>query len=79
MEKGNEQLVRKEVIQAVNKAKKLRSDFLGFGSVLNKQYPTKWNEMKKKWDEEFSDIRVIVKVAVTIRGSREMKGPFKAQ
>lgn len=79
MEKENEKLVRKEVIKAVNKAKKLRSDFLGFGSVLNKHYPTKWNETKKKWDEQLSDIRVIVKVDVTIRGSREMKGPFKAQ
>lgn len=79
MEKENEKLVRKEVIKAVNKAKKLRSDFLGFGSALNKEYPAKWNETKKKWDEQFSDIRVIVKVDVTLRGSREMKGPFKAQ
>ncbi len=79
MEKENEKLVRKEVIQAVNKAKKLRSDFLGFGSALNKKYPTKWNETKKEWDAQLSDIQVIVKVDVTIRGAREMKGSFKAQ
>ncbi len=76
MEKENEKLVRKEVMQAVNKAKRLRSDFLGLGSALNKKYPAKWNETKKEWDAQLSDIQVIVKVDVTIRGAREMKGPF---
>lgn len=61
----------KEKIQlALEKTQKqLKSDILGFGTAVYREYPKKWNNYyKKNWDEEFPKVKVKVTCDVRITG-----------
>ncbi|KZL89058.1 Ger(x)C family spore germination protein [Clostridium magnum] len=59
----------KEKIQlALEKTQKqLKSDILGFGTAVYREYPKEWNNYyKKNWDEEFPKVKVKVTCDVRI-------------
>lgn len=47
--------------------KKMKTDALGFGDAFHKSYPQDWKKLSKSWENEFAEIRMDVKVHVTIR------------
>lgn len=47
--------------------KQLKSDILGFGTAVYREYPKQWNNYyKKNWDEEFPKVKVKVTCDVRI-------------
>ncbi|MGM0877498.1 MAG: Ger(x)C family spore germination protein [Bacillota bacterium] len=78
VEEKNEELIKKEIEMAVNKAQEeINSDIFGFGDTLNKKYPKKWEEVKDKWDDLFPNVDYEVKVNVEIIRTDFMQGTFK--
>ncbi|MBP2240965.1 spore germination protein KC [Cytobacillus eiseniae] len=55
------------IMSSVEKAKELGTDIYGFGEAINRSEPKKWEDLKKKWDEEFKNTEVVVKVDLKIR------------
>lgn len=51
---------------AFQKAQELRADIYGTGLAAHRQYPKKWREVSKDWDEYFADMDLAVEVHVTL-------------
>ncbi len=45
---------------------KFGTDIFGFGEAVHRQYPYRWQSLKKKWDKEFLQIDVTVTTNLTI-------------
>ncbi len=59
--------------------KDLKSDIFGFGSILNKKYPNKWNMMQESWSDTFSTVNYTTKVSVSIIGTDLKQGVFEVK
>lgn len=62
IEKKQAKLIKKEVMAAVQKVQKLKSDILGFGNIFHSKEPKKWHKAADKWDENLAQIKVDVNV-----------------
>lgn len=69
LEKEIEKEIKDRMRMTLDKAQgELESDIFGFGEALYKKYPKEWNNTyKEKWDDEFSEVEVIVKPKVFVR------------
>jgi spore germination protein KC len=69
LEKEIEKEIKDRIRMTLDKAQgELGSDIFGFGEELYKKYPKEWNNTyKEKWDDEFSELEVIVKPKVFVR------------
>ncbi|MGM0900389.1 MAG: Ger(x)C family spore germination protein [Bacillota bacterium] len=69
LEKEIEKEIKDRMRMTLDKAQgELGSDIFGFGEALYKKYPKEWNNTyKEKWDDEFSEVEVIVKPKVFVR------------
>ena len=56
-----------DVENSLQAVKKMKADTLGFGDAFHKSYPQDWKDLSKSWENEFAEIRMDVKVHVTIR------------
>lgn len=70
--KQMEQKVKDEMIKSMSQTldtlqKKLKADAVGFGLILNQDYPDEWNKRKDKWPETFSKMDVDYHVNVSIK------------
>jgi spore germination protein KC len=78
-EKMNKQ-IEKEIKLAIEKAQKeFHSDIFGFGRALNKEEPKVWNEVKKDWNDRFTEAPYTVNVHFKINSTGLMRGPFQAK
>ncbi|MFZ5967252.1 MAG: Ger(x)C family spore germination protein [Bacillota bacterium] len=67
IEKNFEDFFKKEMEKTVKKAQKeYRSDFLGFGRILYREYPNTWRKIEKDWDKIFPRVEIAYKVKVTV-------------
>lgn len=61
--------VKKDIEACLIKAQQdYQTDIFGFGDEIHRKFPKQWNEMKDRWDTEFPNIAVSVKVNSKIRG-----------
>lgn len=67
LEKELEKETEKEVMAAVKAAQREKSDIFGLGETLNRKYPKAWENLKKEWDETFSESQVHVDVEGYLR------------
>ncbi|CAH1195226.1 Spore germination protein B3 [Paenibacillus allorhizoplanae] len=68
LEEESEQILQSHVEAVVSRAKKMKSDILGFGSQLGKDEPAYWKEVKDTWnDDMFPQTKVNYKVDLFIR------------
>ncbi len=67
LEKRTAQMVIGHSEQALQKAKKLRSDIFGFGVAMHRANPGYWKMAKDDWDHIFAELPVRYKVHVKIR------------
>lgn len=58
--------IKNKITDCVSIAQSLDADIFGFCTMVYKQYPKQWNEMKDRWSEVFSDIDLSVQVKVRI-------------
>jgi Ger(x)C family germination protein len=52
---------------------KYKVDVIGIGDYVSKHYPAKWEKIKSKWNDEFSKIKITVKVDSSIRRQGEIE------
>jgi spore germination protein KC len=68
LEKKAEESIKKEVVKAVEEAKKAKTDIFGFGDVVYRSYPQQWKMMKSNWsDRYFPQLEVNVTADAFIR------------
>jgi spore germination protein KC len=67
------------ILSSVEKAKKLNSDIFGFGEVIGRAEPKKWEDLKKNWDEEFRNTDVEVKADIKIRRTGTISESFQEE
>jgi spore germination protein KC len=67
LEKKKTNLIRSEVMAAIQKAKELDADVFGFGDAVHQKYPKEWESMEDKWDKIFPEIQVEVNVKAKLR------------
>jgi spore germination protein KC len=68
LEKKAGESIKKEVVKAVEEAKKAKTDIFGFGDVIYRSYPQQWKTMKSDWnDRYFPQLEVNVTVDAFIR------------
>lgn len=66
LEREKEKAVTRDIQAAVRMSRELRSDFLGLGDRLYRDYPDVWDRVKDDWREVWLP-RIAVDVEVTSR------------
>lgn len=80
LEREKEKAIAREVMTAVNRAKELKSDFLGLGEMIYREYPGVWERIKGEWREKWlPTVDVRVKVCCKIRRSGATVGPLQVR
>ena len=46
--------------------KKYQTDVLGYGKIIHKKNPKKWNQLKNKWDDTFKDLKIETDINIEI-------------
>jgi spore germination protein KC len=68
LEKTYEKEVKESMKQSIKTAQEqYKTDIFGFGQAIHRSNPKEWKTLKKKWDQEFVDLPVNVKVHAEIR------------
>lgn len=67
LEKYIQEQIKKEVELSFQAVKKMKADTLGFGDAFHKAYPQAWKKLSKNWEDEFAEVKMDVKVKVTIQ------------
>jgi spore germination protein KC len=57
-----EEKVKKQIIAAINKSKRLKSDVFGFGNYFFGKYPKYWEQIEANWYDYYPDIDVNIEV-----------------
>ncbi|MBO1512448.1 Ger(x)C family spore germination protein [Metabacillus bambusae] len=80
LNKRLENLVKQEVMSAISKAKdQWQTDIFGFGEVIYRNNPKKWDQMSKQWRTSgLKNMGVQVKVTGNISGYGLQEDPIKA-
>lgn len=63
LEDEQRQAVEKEIVALIRKAQEeYKLDILGLGEATMREFPEEWNKVKERWEEEFPQAEVEVKV-----------------
>ncbi|OOE12299.1 Ger(x)C family spore germination protein [Fictibacillus arsenicus] len=77
IEKMFNNVIEKEITKTIKAAQNFNSDVIGFGELLYRENPEKWNRVyKKNYNRIFPEIQVKVKVDSRIRRSGIRTSPF---
>lgn len=82
LEKEKEKAIVREVKAAVNRSKELKSDFLGLGDMIYRDYPEVWEKIKGNWRDEWLpavDVRVSVTSKIKRTGATAEPLPVHSQ
>lgn len=80
LNKKLENIVKQEVMSTISKAKdQWQTDIFGFGEVIYRKNPKKWDQMSKQWRTSgLKNMKVKVKVTGNIAGYGLQEDPIKA-
>jgi spore germination protein KC len=67
LEKGTEKQIKKEILDAINKAHQWKTDIFGFADAVYKKNPTYWKKNKNNWEDVFPEIPVQIQIHTEIR------------
>lgn len=63
LEQEKEKAIRRDVEAALRRSRELKSDFLGLGDRLYREYPDVWEQVKDDWrDDWLPNVAVEVKI-----------------
>lgn len=68
-ENMQEDLIKKEIMSAINKGKEIGADIFGFGDNIYMYHPKSWNKIENNWKQRFRNIEVNVEVKSNIERS----------
>lgn len=75
-ERKAQQELKKEIMDGVVEAQKMKSDIFGFGEMYHLNHPQKWKTIKKEWNDLFSEAEVNVLVETNIEGTGMRIKPY---
>ncbi len=58
--------IKNRIAECYMIARSMSADIFGFCTIVYKQYPKEWSQMKDRWDEVFADIDLNVEATVNI-------------
>lgn len=66
-----EEIYEKQAEEMANEAfesmqNQYKADIFGFGEAIHRSNPKEWEKLKDNWDEEFSNLKINIKVNLTI-------------
>ncbi len=64
LEQEKEKAIRRDVEAALRRSRELKSDFLGLGDRLYREYPDVWEQVKDDWRDDWLP-NVVVEVKIT--------------
>ena len=67
MERRMAEVVKNEIMAAVEKAQHFGADIFGFGAEIKRRHPKEWPRLREKWEEEFKRLTVEVEVKARIK------------
>lgn len=79
LEEKQAAVIRDEIQSALEKARALNADFLGFGTVAAKSGIPGWEDLESRWDEVFPSIEVNLSVRCKIRAAGNLVKPAVAE
>ncbi|QZY54580.1 Ger(x)C family spore germination protein [Crassaminicella profunda] len=78
VKKDAEKLLESKIKKIIKKVQKeYNSDIFGFGSIVEREHPKVWKEVKKDWDKIFRELKIEVNSEINIRGSSLRSKPIK--
>lgn len=75
LEKKQAEVIRREILAALQKAQSLKVDIFGFGEAFYRKYPDLWKELESDWDEIFPQVEVQIAVEAKLRQSGMITKP----
>jgi spore germination protein KC len=79
LEERKADIIRNEIMAALEKAKEWNTDIFGFGDAVHRKYPKQWKELEDKWDEIFPNIDVTIEVDAKLKGAGLVKKWFSSE
>ena len=67
MERRMAEVVKNEIMAAVEKAQHFGADIFGFGAEIKRRHPKEWPRLRENWEEEFKRLPVEVDVKSRIK------------
>lgn len=77
LEASTAEVVKSEIMLAMNKARLYRSDIFGFGQVVHRKYPKEWKKLQPEWDDLFAVAESEVTVNVNLMRIGKITRPVK--
>jgi spore germination protein KC len=78
IQKRAEEEMKNRLTKLFEKAQmEFQTDFLGFGDLLRKHEPKKWNEVKDNWEQAFSDVTFEIDVVCEIENTGLIRGTLE--
>ncbi len=62
-------VIKQEILAALNKSKQFNSDIFGFGNIVYQNFPDEWQIFRHQWDKMYSDIDYVINVDTKIRST----------
>ena len=75
IQEATAEVIRQEIMAAIDKSRELNADIFGFGEMLHKKYSSKWKTLKDNWDEIYPTIEVDVDEETKIIKTDLLKKP----
>lgn len=72
-------VIKREVLAALKKSRELNADIFGFGDIIYKHYPKKWNKLEGEWDKVFKNIHVDINVDARLRRTGRITKPIMSK
>jgi len=79
LEKTEGEIIKQEVMAALQKSRELNADIFGFGDIIYQHYPKQWMKMEKNWDQIFKNLRVDVSVDAKLRRTGRITKPIMSK
>lgn len=67
------------MLSSIGRARELKSDIFGFGELIGRAEPKKWEKLKENWSEIFIDSDVEVKADIRIRRTGTISESFQEE
>lgn len=66
LEQTVEKILKTRVEQTIERARQMRTDYLGFAQRIHADYPDLWRQMKDIWEEEFPKLKTNVHFQINL-------------
>lgn len=67
IKKEQQEVIKKEIEKALEKARSLNADIFGLGDAIHRKYPRLWRQLEERWEQYFPELEVIIDIRSNLR------------